>query len=159
MLCLDDIGGDSWDWVGPPTWERACFNSPVWGGGSSRHNFIVAKENEASPDWIIVVVGVVGGGGCGDCGADVTQTTMCLSYRCRHASNYGDSCLTADSSPAPVCKAPNTRPHLRGVARRTATNTAQDHGEQSAAHAHRDVSAHQRALPALMGSHGNNHEH
>ena len=26
---------DSWDWVGPPAWERACFNSPEWGGGSS----------------------------------------------------------------------------------------------------------------------------
>ena len=32
---LDDIGRDSWDWVGPPAWERACFNSPEWGGGSS----------------------------------------------------------------------------------------------------------------------------
>ena len=21
--------------VGPPAWERACFNSPEWGGGSS----------------------------------------------------------------------------------------------------------------------------
>ena len=26
--CLHDIGLDSWDWVGPPTWKRACFNSP-----------------------------------------------------------------------------------------------------------------------------------
>ena len=31
----DDIGRDSWDWVGPPAWERACFNSPEWGGGTS----------------------------------------------------------------------------------------------------------------------------
>ena len=31
MWCPDDIGRDSWDWVGPP----ACFNSPEWGGGSS----------------------------------------------------------------------------------------------------------------------------
>ena len=23
MWCLDDIGRDCWDWVGPPTWERA----------------------------------------------------------------------------------------------------------------------------------------
>ena len=23
MWCPDDIGRDSWDWVGPPTWERA----------------------------------------------------------------------------------------------------------------------------------------
>ena len=35
MWCPDDIGRDSWDWVGPPAWWRACFNSPEWGGGSS----------------------------------------------------------------------------------------------------------------------------
>ena len=35
MWCPDDIGRDSWDWVGPPPWERACFNFPEWGGGSS----------------------------------------------------------------------------------------------------------------------------
>ena len=35
MWCPDDIGRDSWDWVGPPAWERACFNSPERGGGSS----------------------------------------------------------------------------------------------------------------------------
>ena len=35
MWCPDDMGRDSWDWVGPPAWERACFNSPEWGGGSS----------------------------------------------------------------------------------------------------------------------------
>ena len=35
MWCPDDIGRDSWDWVGPPAWERACVNSPEWGGGSS----------------------------------------------------------------------------------------------------------------------------
>ena len=35
MWCPDDIGRDSWDWVGPPAWERACFNSSEWGGGSS----------------------------------------------------------------------------------------------------------------------------
>ena len=35
MWCPDDIGRDSWVWVGPPAWERACFNSPEWGGGSS----------------------------------------------------------------------------------------------------------------------------
>ena len=23
MWCPDDIGRDSWDWVGPPIWERA----------------------------------------------------------------------------------------------------------------------------------------
>ena len=35
MWCPDDTGRDSWDWVGPPAWVRACFNSPEWGGGSS----------------------------------------------------------------------------------------------------------------------------
>ena len=35
MWCPDDIGRHSWDWVGPPAWGRACFNSPGWGGGSS----------------------------------------------------------------------------------------------------------------------------
>ena len=33
--CPDDIGRDCWDWVGPPAWGRARFNSPEWGGGSS----------------------------------------------------------------------------------------------------------------------------
>ena len=35
MWCQDDIGRDSWDWVGLPSWERACFKSPEWGGGST----------------------------------------------------------------------------------------------------------------------------
>ena len=35
MWCPDDIGRDSWEWVGPSTWERACFNYPEWGGSSS----------------------------------------------------------------------------------------------------------------------------
>ena len=35
MWCLDDIGRDGWDWVGPLAWVRACFNSPECGGGSS----------------------------------------------------------------------------------------------------------------------------
>ena len=39
---------ESWDWVGPPAWERACFNSTEWGGGSSPF------KNGASPDCIIV---------------------------------------------------------------------------------------------------------
>ena len=49
MWCPDDIGRDSWDWVEPPAWGRACFNSPEWGGGSS------PVKNGASPDCIIVV--------------------------------------------------------------------------------------------------------
>ena len=53
MWCPDDIWRDSWDWVGPPAWVRACFNSPEWGGGSS------PIKNGASPDCIIVVVVVV----------------------------------------------------------------------------------------------------
>ena len=36
MWCLDDIGRDSWDWVGPPAWGRACFNSPEWGWKAPR---------------------------------------------------------------------------------------------------------------------------
>ena len=35
FLFSDDIGRESWNWVGPPAWERACCNSPEWGGGSS----------------------------------------------------------------------------------------------------------------------------
>ena len=53
MWCPDDIGRESWDWVGPPAWRRACFNSPEWGGGSS------PVKNGASPDCIIIVVVVV----------------------------------------------------------------------------------------------------
>ena len=34
MWCRDDMGRESWDWVGPPAWGRACFNSPEWGGAS-----------------------------------------------------------------------------------------------------------------------------
>ena len=50
---------ESWGWVGPPAWGRACINSPEWSEGSSRRKRIVARENEASLDWIIVVVVVV----------------------------------------------------------------------------------------------------
>ena len=35
MWCPDDMGRDSWDSVPPPAWERACFSSPEWSGGSS----------------------------------------------------------------------------------------------------------------------------
>ena len=55
MWCPDDMVRDSWDWVGPPAWGRACFNSPEWCGGSSRRKRIVANENGASPECIIVV--------------------------------------------------------------------------------------------------------
>ena len=50
MWCPDGIGRDSWDWVGPPAWWRACFNSPEleWR--------LLACENGASPDCIFVVV-------------------------------------------------------------------------------------------------------
>ena len=53
MRCPDDIGRDSWDWVGQPAWVRACFNSPEWGWR------LLACQNGASPDCIIVVVVVV----------------------------------------------------------------------------------------------------
>ena len=33
MWCPDDVGRDSWDWVGLPAW--GSFNSPEWGGSSS----------------------------------------------------------------------------------------------------------------------------
>ena len=51
MWCPDDIGRDSWDWVGPPAWERARFNSPEWGGGSS--------PVKTEPPQIVFVVVVV----------------------------------------------------------------------------------------------------
>ena len=35
MWCSDDTGRDSWDCVGPPSWEGALFNSAEWGGSSS----------------------------------------------------------------------------------------------------------------------------
>ena len=38
--CPDEKKRDSWDWVGPPAWRRACFNSPEWGGGSSPFSFL-----------------------------------------------------------------------------------------------------------------------
>ena len=50
MWRLDDVGRDSWDWVGPPAWGRACFNSPESFGGSS------PVKNGASPDCFNVVV-------------------------------------------------------------------------------------------------------
>ena len=36
MWCLYDIGRDSWDWVGPPAWGRACFNPPQSGVDAPR---------------------------------------------------------------------------------------------------------------------------
>ena len=50
MWCPDDTRRDSWDWVGPPVWGRACFNAPQGGGGYS------PVKKGASPDCIIVVV-------------------------------------------------------------------------------------------------------
>ena len=48
MWCPDDIGRDSWDWVGPPPWERARFNSPEWGGSSS--------PVKTEPLWIVLLL-------------------------------------------------------------------------------------------------------
>ena len=52
MWCPDDTGRDSWDWVGPPDWVRACFNSPEWGGGSS--------PVKTEPPQIVMLLLVVG---------------------------------------------------------------------------------------------------
>ena len=51
MWCLYDIGRESWDWVGLPAWERTCFNSPEWCGGSS----LVQTE----PPQIVFIVVIV----------------------------------------------------------------------------------------------------
>ena len=59
MWCPDNTGRDSSGLVGPPSRERAWFNSPDWGGSSSRRTRTVAKENGASLDWIIVVLVLV----------------------------------------------------------------------------------------------------
>ena len=68
MWCPDDIGRDSWDWVGPPAWVRACYNSPEWGAGSS------PVKNGASPDCIIVVVIVFGASVCPSSGLDFVRS-------------------------------------------------------------------------------------
>ena len=47
MWCPDDTGRDSWDWVGPPAWGRACFNSPEWGGGTILSSMI-SNSNQPS---------------------------------------------------------------------------------------------------------------
>ena len=56
MWCPDDIGRDSWDWVGPLAWGRACFNSPEWSGGSSR----VETEPHQIVSLLLLLVLVVG---------------------------------------------------------------------------------------------------
>ena len=64
MWCPDDIRRDSWDWVGPPAWGRACFNSPEWRGGSSP----VKTEPPqivllvlASVEWLIILTELLEG--------------------------------------------------------------------------------------------------
>ena len=47
MWCPDDMGRDSWDWVGQPARGRACFNSPEWGGGASADCFVVVVVLDA----------------------------------------------------------------------------------------------------------------
>ena len=59
MWCPDDIGRDSWDWVGPPAWGRACFNSPEWGGGSS-------PVKTEPPQIVLLLLLLCGGGGGAD---------------------------------------------------------------------------------------------
>ena len=56
MWCPDDTGRASCDWVGPPTWERAWFNSPEWGGGAS--------PVKTGPPQIGLLLLLCGGGFC-----------------------------------------------------------------------------------------------
>ena len=63
MWCPDDIGRDSWDWVGPPAWGRACFNFPEWGGGSSP----VKTEPPQIVLLLLLLLGVVVGCCCCCC--------------------------------------------------------------------------------------------
>ena len=51
MWCPDDIGRDSWDWVGPPAWGRACINSPERCGGSS-------PEKTEPPQIVLLLLGL-----------------------------------------------------------------------------------------------------
>ena len=90
MWCPDDIGRDSWDWVGPPAWERACFNPPEWGGGSS--------PVKTEPPQIVLLC-VVGRSArvcphhrrmqrqSGGCGSDRIATAICFSVS--HAPSKG----------------------------------------------------------------------
>ena len=48
MWCPDDTGRESWDFVGPPAWVRARFNSPEWR--------LLACLKRSLPDCIIVAV-------------------------------------------------------------------------------------------------------
>ena len=80
MWCPDDMGRDSWDWVGPPAWERACFNSPVWGGGSSpvkTEPLQIVLLLLLLVVWLLLVTkksntNLVEPGGCGHIQGDVT---------------------------------------------------------------------------------------
>ena len=53
MWWPDDIGRESWDWVGPPAWGESMIQLTRVGWSP------LACENGASPDCIIVVVVVV----------------------------------------------------------------------------------------------------
>ena len=70
MWCPDDTGRESWDWVGPPAWERACFNSPEWGGGSSP-----VKTEPPQIVFVVVVVWL--------CGCFCVVCVVCCSFVCR----------------------------------------------------------------------------
>ena len=51
MWCPDDVGRDGWDGDGPPTWERAWFNSP----GSSPVKKGALSRLDCCCCWCVVV--------------------------------------------------------------------------------------------------------
>ena len=98
MWCPDDKGRDSWDWVGPPAWERACFNSPEWGGGSSP---VKTQPPKLYYCCCCLVVVLFGGGGSDT----VLQRRVCPGL-CTLAPNYGGRVpVDTTPGPTPVCRA------------------------------------------------------
>ena len=97
MWCPDDMGRDSWDWVGPPTWKRACFNSPEWVEAPR------LLQNGVSPDCITVVVVVV------IVVSEATMREQCLCQQ-RPINCAREPSMAKNSSPS---RAPKTGAQLR----------------------------------------------